>query len=171
MAKHTVEHNDHSTKIKVKDHVAVDYHWDEGDTTIEYCKIDQLLEVTDDLGGVRFWMIPLWCWKQQGQLSHHPIRRTEVVQGNVEGRGVPVLCSDVIEQVLLVHSCNRGDASSPLGVCKIEQVCHEHKSTSCIICSDQSPKITIDVCSKDNNNFEVVDPAFGFLERFVLNDQ
>jgi hypothetical protein len=26
------------------------------------------------------------------------------------------------------------------------------------------------VCSKKNDNFEVVVPAFGFVEQFVLND-
>ena len=164
--KHSQEHNAHSNKIRVGDDVAVTHVFQDCSTN-EFCKIDQLLEVTDSGGNVKCWAVPIWFWKCNGRRT---LRKTQVVCIKDE-RGVPISCSTIIEQVLFVHQCNRTDRSLAVGVCEFSEVCKQHKSPDCnhAECSGEE-KIIRHVCElKKNPFFEVVDPAFGFVEKFVRN--
>ena len=159
MVRHSPNHVTHQSVVKVGDAVVVMY-----DQKEEVCRIVEIMSVSDpETLTESFWVVPRWYWSNR-LLS--PLRRNRLVEIRGHVAGAPILCSDVVRMVLLVHNCNRTADRSHVPICQTEMVCNRHASQNLNNCNCPAGRQMKDTCDFNNPVFEVVDQTFGLVERY-----
>jgi hypothetical protein len=78
----------------------------------------------------------------------------------------PVPLADVIEQVCIVHSCDRKNVNSG---CAVQEVCQTHRSLMSLCCTDTCKFEWQDFHDTTNKTYELLDRTTGFITNSIAS--
>ena len=149
--------------VKPADDVEIEY-----DGKVEYCTIEKI--VLAQCGDRKYlWVVPHWYTATITRTKTpklHNIRQTPLLtRAHLrEDRQSPMVpCSGVLQQILVVHSCERTTTSEDMKCC-VRSVCSVHSVFGCEECVPGNT-VEVDHHVTGNISFEVINRAAGFTTR------
>ena len=138
-----------------------------------WCTVNFLFGVVVQHKGY-LWLSPVWYdhpkpLRGRRKPKNHPVTGAVMLEKCPAGEGrmsPPVPCQDIVQQVIIKHSCVRAPLTG--ATCAVRAVCRLHDAPDCRVVGCMKGSYRKECHNRRNISYEVIDRSVGFTTSSIL---